>query len=261
MEGRKIDIKEIQALETEMLSYVDKICKEHNIHYYIHAGTALGAIRHGGPIPWDDDVDIIVPIDEIDFFVDIMKEELPDKYIVYSKEDNKRNKILFPRICMKNNDPLVAYVDVFPLVGLPNDKKKQIRFSKLSDLLNMLYAFKYRKLCEVKNPVKRFLEYIFVGVLKIIPFKFWQNIFDRHIRKYDYEKSEYVMNPCGTKGIKNIMEKAIYGCPISVNYAGMQLPIAEQYDKYLRHYYGDYQKYPDDKIINDGLSKEVVYYE
>ena len=79
MKTRIIDIKEIQSLETEMLSHVNRICKKHNITYYMHAGTALGAIRHKGPIPWDDDVDIIVPINEIDFFVDIMRKELPDK--------------------------------------------------------------------------------------------------------------------------------------------------------------------------------------
>lgn len=261
MKKRIIDIKEILSLETEMLSYVDKICEKHNITYYMHAGTALGAIRHNGPIPWDDDVDIIVPIDEIDFFVDIMRKELPDKYIVYSKEDNPYNKILFPRICMRNNNPLVAYIDVFPLVGLPNDGKKQIKFSKLSDTLNMLYSFKYRKISQVKNPVKRFLEYIFVFFLRLIPFAFWQNIFDRHIRKYDYKKAVYVMNPCGMKGTKNIIEKSVYGSPVRVEYSGMQLPIAEQYEKYLTHYYGDYKMYPSDEIIEKGLNKKVEYHE
>lgn len=69
------------------------------------------------------------------------------------------------------------------------------------------------------------------------------------------------MNPCGMKGTKNIIEKSVYGSPIMVEYSGMQLPIAEQYEKYLTHYYGDYKKYPSDEIIENGLNKKVEYHE
>ena len=144
-EEKSFDLTKVHEVNLKLLKEIDRICRKYKIKYALDSGTLLGAVRHGGFIPWDDDVDIIVPINEIDFFVDIMRKELPDKYIVYSKEDNPYNRILFPRICMRNNNPLVAYIDVFPMVGLPDDSAKQIKFSKHSDRMNMLYSFKYRE--------------------------------------------------------------------------------------------------------------------
>lgn len=254
-----IGIKQIQSLESEMLKCVDEICQRNNLVYYLHAGSALGAIRHKGPIPWDDDVDIIVPITIIDKFIDIMKRELPQKYIVYNKIDNEYNQILFPRICLRNNNPLVAYIDVFPLVGLPSTMKECIKFSKKSDLINLLYRFKYRDISKVPNPFKRCGEYVLLFFLKIVPFKAWQRLLDKHIRKYDYNTSVYVMNPCGQKGTKNIIKKEIYGIPQRVDYDGMSLPIPERIDEYLTHYYGNYMQYPDESTIKKGLNKKKEY--
>lgn len=258
-ESRMIGIGEIQAIETQMLEFIDKVCKENNITYYIHAGSALGAIRHGGPIPWDDDVDIIVPITELDNMVDVLNKNMPEEYRLYNKEENEYNQILFPRLCLNNNHPMTAYIDIFPLVGLPDDRKKQIAFSKRADLINKYYKLRFKNVRETRNILKRLAVFVLKQFACLIPFSCWQSVFDKHINKYPYENAKYVMNPCGMKGIKNIIEKSIYGTPVYVKYSGLELPIANKYDEYLKHYYGDYMKYPDESIVQKGLNVKKQY--
>ena len=256
----EIDIGKIQKKETEMLEFINRVCKENEIVYYIHAGTALGAIRHQGPIPWDDDVDIMIPINEMGRFIECIKKAMPSKYKLYYKEDNEQNKILFPRLCLRNNPPMTAYVDLFPLVGLPNGERERILFSKKSDFINRAYKFKYEDVKKVRNPFKRCIAFVLKGILRVIPFEFWQNWFDKHICRYNYEKASYVMNPCGQKGTKNIIPKKMLGTPVYVEYDGLMLPIAENYRDFLEHYYGDYMKYPDESIIKEGMAIKKPYY-
>lgn len=81
----KLTIQEIQTIETEMLKEVHDICERNGIDYFLAYGSVLGAVRHGGPIPWDTDLDIIVPIDQFSKFENLMYEELPEKfYLEYS---------------------------------------------------------------------------------------------------------------------------------------------------------------------------------
>ena len=76
----KLSLQELQDLETEMLKVVAEICERHNIDYYLAYGTALGAVRHQGPIPWDNDADIALPNYQLDCFIEVMNRELPDKF-------------------------------------------------------------------------------------------------------------------------------------------------------------------------------------
>ena len=69
------DLKEIQKIELNILIFIDKVCKENNIHYTLWSGTAIGAIRHKGFIPWDDDIDIAMPLDDYKKFLQIMDNE------------------------------------------------------------------------------------------------------------------------------------------------------------------------------------------
>lgn len=260
-EGVLIGIDTIQEIETQMLIFINEICEKNGIIYYIHAGSALGAIRHKGPIPWDDDVDIIVPIKDLDRLIRLLQENLPEKYKLYYREDNKYNQILFPRLCLNGNNPMTAYVDIFPLVGLPDNPKKQIAFSKKADLINKYYKLKYKNVMETKSIIKRVIVFLIKSIVKLLPFGFWQLIFDFHIKKYSFDNAEYVMNPCGMKGTKNIIKKSVYGVPVYVEYNGIQLPIANEFEEYLKHYYGDYMKYPDESVIEKGVAVKKLYYE
>lgn len=237
-------ITEMQAIETEMVKEVVEICERNNITYFLHCGSALGAIRHQGPIPWDPDVDIIVPNNEIDNFCAAMRRELPEKYYLDYYETNKSYPCLFPRIGLRGYSTKILHADIFILTGMPSNKNDQIRTHKKAKLLKLVFYFKH----EIENPFlpnyKKLIRYVIKLVLLPISRQWLINKFQNYCSKYPYNTAEYVSNLAGHYGTKNVLKKSIYGNGSVVKYGGFDVKIPEQYDSYLKHYYGDYLKLP-----------------
>lgn len=233
---------EIQTQETEMLKEIDEICSRHNITYYLNCGSVLGAIRHGGPIPWDTDVDIGVPFNQIDEFNTVMKAELSDKFYIDYYDNNKSFFALFPRIGLKGFSTNKLHIDVFKLVGLPSNPNQQRKFSKKSNFLKTMFFYKTKR---HSGSIKSIL---FNTIIKILLLPFSRNwiihCFDKHCSQYPYEEAEFIMNPCGHYGLKNVLKKTVFGKGTRVKYADIEVIIPEHYDYYLKHYYGDYMKLP-----------------
>jgi lipopolysaccharide cholinephosphotransferase len=254
----KLTIGELQEVETEIVKEISEICKKNNIDYFLHCGSALGAIRHGGPIPWDTDVDIIVPYNQYETIISTLRRELSDKFYVDYYDENIDYPALFARIGVKGYSSHVLHVDIFKLVGIPSDIKQRDKFIKKAQLYRNLYL-----------PQKRTEKYFgktssllrkTIGLAqKIILFPFSVNVlrekFERMCGIIPYEQAEYVTNLNGHYGTKNIVPKSYYGKGVYVNYSGIDVKIPEQYEIYLRHYYGDYMTLP-----NENNRKVKDYY-
>ena len=132
MEKQKTHLTEHQTLLLEMLHDFDQVCRNHNIHYQLFAGTALGAVRHGGFIPWDDDIDVILMRDEYErFFREAAGDFDPSVYYV-QKDNSPHWPMQFSKLrrngtaCMEKyhpKDKLVhqgVYIDIFPCDNLAN---------------------------------------------------------------------------------------------------------------------------------------------
>jgi len=242
----KMTITEMQAIETEILHEVVRICKRNNINYFLHCGSALGAIRHQGPIPWDPDVDIIVPNDEINNFCAAIRRELPEKYYLDYYDTNKSYPCLFPRIGLRGYSTYILHIDIFRLVGISSDKSKQIKFTKIVKYLSWLHFYKIQS--EKYHGKFKLKEGIILRIIKLcllpISTKFIEKIFENYCKQYSFDATEYVTNPNGHYGLKNILKKSLYGKGTEVKYAGFNVRIPEYYDAYLRHYYGDYMQLP-----------------
>lgn len=123
MENRCYDIKEIQKKGLQILKEVDAICKKHNIKYFLDSGTLLGAVRHKGFIPWDDDVDLAMLREDYEKFLKVSIEELPEQYFVQTNDSDKHFPFGFARILDmkskylddKNKFKTGLTVDVFPI--------------------------------------------------------------------------------------------------------------------------------------------------
>ena len=118
------DLKAIQCLQADLLREVIRICDKNQLTYYAAYGTALGAVRHQGFIPWDGDVDIYVPENEIDNFVQTMREQLDKRFWINFRGDGGKDRD-FPRVGYAGYDTTILHVDVFRLAGAPSDKKLQ----------------------------------------------------------------------------------------------------------------------------------------
>jgi lipopolysaccharide cholinephosphotransferase len=250
-----IRLKDIQKIETKMLNEVNRICQENNITYYLVCGSVLGAIRHGGPIPWDYDVDITVPFNQMERFIKVMDKCLPSVYRIATPAKHNDIASAFPRIAVNGISAKKVHIDVFPSIGITDDKEEQIKHLKYMKRLNKLHFYK----SSVKTRDGHKLKVLFKKtILRLVMLPFserkLQEKLDALCAKFPYESAKYVTNPYGGYGMKNIVPKEYFGEPLLVNYDGLMLPIPNMYKEYLKHYYNDYMKYPSkeeqEKYIN-----------
>lgn len=130
--------RNLQLKLLEMAKYIDKLCRENDIEYYLAYGSCLGAVRHKGFIPWDDDFDIAMTLENYNKFCEVCKTQLdtetyflqnletePNYYLSFAKLRNIKTVLIEER----NKDANITYgvyIDIFPLVGIPQNKFKKL---------------------------------------------------------------------------------------------------------------------------------------
>lgn len=250
----KIDYRrKLQLKILELAKEIDAICKRNNIEYYITYGSCLGAVRHKGFIPWDDDFDIMVKYEHYEKFLNACQRELDhQKYFVQTLETDSYYYLSFAKIRNikttflvegEDFDNMVSgiYIDVFPLVGYPKGKLKQIKFN-----INRAFALSANR--NVIN--NKFLRNIFQLILKIFGKERIIKYCTRQCVKYKCDECEQVVSVFDGDGIKvNLTTNKILGKPMYVQFEDTKLPIPENYDDYLKNIYGDYMKLPSKEVM------------
>lgn len=245
--------RDLQLCILDMVKDIDKICKKHNIEYYLAYGSCLGAVRHQGFIPWDDDFDIILKYDQYLKFIDACKKELDkEKYFVQTPETEPNYYLSFAKI--RNikttlieegnkfeNITNGVYIDVFPLVGYPKNRVKQ-------KILEINRAFALSANRNVIN--NKFLYNIFKIFLNIFGKKKVLEFCTKQCLKYNCDECEQIISIFDGDGVKiGLTSNKILGKPNYVQFEDMKLPIAEDYDTYLKNLFGDYMKIPSKEQI------------
>lgn len=248
-------IAEVQKNVMDILKTVIEICDSYGIMYYAQAGTVLGAVRHGGPIPWDYDADIIVPNDQIDKFTECMTNHLPKKYYVDYFKANSLSKRQFPRIGLKGYTTEVLHLDVFRLIGLPDDRDQQVALLTEARAFERI-AVTMRRQPMWKTLLKGQFEYA-LGQAGMIQKNtlYYVKKFDELCERYPYGTAAYISNPSGKYGAKNIFLKDVYGDGQIVNFLDYKIRIPSNVDFYLKQYYGDYMKTPPQEYIDQEMNK------
>ncbi len=249
-----LNLKDVQNKLLKMFRWFDTICKENGLNYYMLGGTMLGAVRHKGFIPWDDDIDVGMPREDYDKFISLTQ-NLKDTYIVEDAcEDNKEYRFLFAKIfdksttLVENKRKLIKrglYIDVFPLDGLGiNETQKNNHYKKVSKIVVIedMITCAYRK---ERKWYKNFA--VFIGRI-ISPLFIRERTNNYRFRKlaskYSFYDSNYVANFGGAWGIKEVMPKSYFGTPTLYEFEDLNVYGVENPDKYLANVYGDYMKLP-----------------
>lgn len=247
--------RNLQLKMLSMIKYIDKLCKKHNIEYYLIYGSALGAVRHKGFIPWDDDFDIAMTYENYLKFIDVCKKELNTKqYFLQTPETEKNYYLSFMKLRditttlveegNKNIDITYGvYIDIFPLVGVPKNKFKR-------KILEINRAFALSANINVIN--NKLLYTIFKIILKCIGKKRILKVCTKNCIKYsckDYDDWCSIFDGDGME--INMTTKDIMGKPKFVPFEDTKLPIPEKYHEYLTHIYGDYLKIPTPEQIKN----------
>lgn len=236
------EIENIHKIELEMIKEVDRICQEHKIRYYLAYGTVLGAVRHKGFIPWDTDIDIMVEADLYDEFCQTLIRNLSPKYKLNSIHTSIKYEELFARVGLNDCTHHQIHIDIFPLAGAPERKILKKIFSKIA-YIN--YRSFFVKQVDINfNYIDRPKKKLAAGICKVlllpIPSKVFKKIYKLLSKKYDINKSTMVCNICGSYGGKEFIPKEYLGNPVYLQFEDYALPVPEQWDKYLTHFYGDY---------------------
>lgn len=260
---REITGEELKNIQVEILDDVVAFCRHHNLRYFLAYGTLLGAVRHGGYIPWDDDIDIHMPRPDYEKFIELYNREQDCCNRVVSPEIDKRYRTAFAKVYRKGTivrefhfkpDVFGVYIDIFPLDGLKDNNQAH-------------ECGQMRRFMHVKNSVftsgMPLLRKLRLAVTKTILLPFSINALQRKIKsmatKRNYNESEYVYSSYSRLAAKEQFPRAIFDDYSVVTFEGKEYRAPLDCDTYLRALYGDYMKLPpEDKRISTHNSQ--AYY-
>lgn len=244
-------VRQVQDKILETMKYIDKLCREHGIVYYIMGGTALGAVRHGGFIPWDDDLDIFMTPSQYEKFKAVFETQNSEqfilqewrttpKYLEYAKV--RMNGTTFIEEAFKDRTDLHQgiYVDIMILHKVPEGKWIQKLVYYESKFVT-LYGISQRGWKPKNKSQARTLK-----LMKWLPCKLMAKIAYRRIYRYDDRQDNfkycYWITPA--KFRNGLFDKSFFEDPVDVPFEDTVLLGSRKIKEYLEYRYGDYMKLP-----------------
>ncbi len=257
------DTKELQKYTKGILEYFADFCERNNLRYFLAGGTLLGAVRHKGFIPWDDDIDIAMPRPDYEKLIS-MRDKFDGRYILrywrwdkdvyYSflkAEDTHTTKIEGINSKFKYVGGLS--IDIFPQDGLPDDLAKQHRIVK--NYYRMLAVRNYRVVFSGKRWKRLAVGILHKVLFGMIPF---ESVVRNYVEKYPYDQSKYVRSFCGLYGEKETYRRELFGEEIAMSFEGRHYTVPLHYHEYLTQMYGDYMKIPPEEKRVSNHSNETI---
>ncbi len=237
---QRMSLKEIQLVGKELLLYVDKLCEKYNLRYWVCGGTLLGAVRHKGFIPWDDDVDIFLPWNDYKKFIEVFEEN--ERFSMLgmgtsqvSEFSDAFAKVLDMRTLLCENIGTVKKInpvglDVFPLIGLPgDDKERHLFFTEYKELNRSIWQDFYAENGD-KNVFAKYYE-----------------VQREYLDKYDFDKSDYVGVIGTAYGERDCTSVSVYSSTLRLPFEDIEVNVPMGYREYLENLYGrDWEEIPDE---------------
>lgn len=247
---KKCSFKEEKEILNGILKYFDYLCTKYNLNYSLYAGTLLGAARHNGFIPWDDDLDVIMPLDDYNNFLKIPEiNNHNNKYVLHYRTTEKMNdeKYYYPfakledsntvSIYRKTFDKGGAFIDIFPIGGLPNTKaQRETYYSQIVKLHNSIsnVASKFR------NPYWKLYGFLHR--------RYYSSYRDKLIElqnQINFEESIYVGQTVWLgDGEKRIFPRKWFDSYSLLTFEGKNYKVISNYQECLELAYGDWKRLP-----------------
>lgn len=258
--GLDVEIRKVQKVQLEMLLEFDRICEKYNITYQLFAGTLLGAVRHNGFIPWDDDIDVCLTREDYNQFLRACEKELNNQYFLQTYETDKNYIFQYAKL-RKNNTTFLEFVDsecnihhgifidIFPLDNiLPYSFKGELQRITLC-ILFFLNMCKLKNFCVGRKNIITINSCLFIHYFaKRIPKNWMDNVQTQIACLFNNKKTKYIshLTLLPSKGIykKCMVKKKDFCNTILQEFEGHYFPISINYEKVLSKIYGNYKKFP-----------------
>lgn len=251
------ELNKLHELLVMLSEEVKRICEKNDIKYSLTGGSMLGAIRHKGFIPWDDDMDIAMLREDYDRFLKVCESQLGVAFEIQTIDNDENYFYGFAKIILKDTYLVQychektkhrkgIYVDIFPLDNVPDntrDRKKQK--IKTYFLIKML-ARKGKAGIEDKSSLLKYVAFHLIDVINIfVPMSYLKAKLVENMTKYNKDKTEFVCNMNGYYGYeKETTYRRYFENTILVPFENTEFPIVKEYDAFLKAVYGDYMKLP-----------------
>jgi len=259
MDDKNLRLEEIQEQSVKILYALDSICRQEGIKYFLAYGTLLGAVRHKGFVPWDDDIDVMMPREDYERFEEYCINNSEELYplVLFSQKTESRYPYVIDRLCdtrytIKRDDEedcgMGLFVDIYPLDGMGNTIDEAIEIERRAHPLSSMFCQSNKKYCRIgrtrnkRRIIKKYLLFIYA---KIKGKHYFGKKLASISKQYSYDDSDYV--GCvvwRTYDERDIYKKEWIDELIEHQFEEKMLMIPKHYDPVLSQIYGDYMKLP-----------------
>lgn len=248
---KKLTLNELQSLQLEAMKELHSACANADVKYYLIAGSLLGAIRHGGFIPWDDDIDIAMMREDYERFKQMFPGLMDaNKYFLqhYGTDEDFRPALM--RLCIKGtylDVPCEAhwhyckntYIDIFPIDNVPDSEWKTKAQERELKVLDKLIRAKLFRIHATNSKIVVLIKKIRAFLLSVIPLKLVQSLTEKVMKRYDENQTERVCSMASHYSYKRqTMPRCYYGNPVLIKFEDTFFYSPEMPHEYLSHLYG-----------------------
>ena len=261
-----LTLREVQLAELEILVQFDRYCKEHNLRYVLYYGTLLGAVRHQGFIPWDDDIDIAMPRPDYERLIKLYydeKQPIGDNLRLYTGERDDDFAYAFGKISRLDSEILEEsklyehegdgiWIDIFPIDGFPPKEEQEAYLKTLGN-----YQRDTGRANTIPGTVRgsesRWKAILRMPVIWVARTKGFRRVRDELIalaKSYPYETAEYVgLATWNNNSSSLVMKKDAFEKLTTLKFEGYDFPVFEDYDDYCTRRYGkNYMELPPESV-------------
>lgn len=260
MEENNHVLSNLQKAELEIFREFVSICKDNNLIYMICGGSFLGAVRHKGFIPWDDDIDVAMPRPDFERFLEIAPGILSEDLYLSTYKTREDHITLVAQIFNKNKNFTLnnatkiiktgAWIDILVIDGAPEPGLRRKIFGIKYMYYRMLNQFAHFDEIVNLNKKRPWYERLAIKFAQITKIERFLNpikigdCFHKFLKKNPYDSSKYVATFMGAAKMREILPKDVYGCGSDYQYEGMIIKGPDKAHEYLSHFYGDYMTPP-----------------